>query len=426
MSKPIPQLGYHYYPDESHFTESDLSTWLPRLDSLGANWLTILGSQRRAIPESFLKNLLHAGIEPIIHIQTPMGSMSREDLLPLLTSYARWGIRYVVVFDRPNMRLSWCEAAWGRKALVERFLDIILPILEAERSSGLIPVLPPLEPGGDYWDTAFLEGILVTLSRRGLKSLLEELTLSLYAWTYDHPIDWGAGGPMRWAESKPYYTPPVSQDQRGFRIFDWYSEISLKTIGRSLPMLAIAGGARLSPSLHAINEDEHTEKNLSIVRALESSDVPPSLKSFCFYLLAANEIHPHYPDVWYPTKDEPLAIVRGIQRLVSSSSKGIRKSLAHYVLLPDRLEPAEVLGWKGLSKLLKDKQPAFGFSPLEARLAQEVTIVGDEDLIPASIENDLQNTGCIVRRIQEKNDENSDTQKYLDYFLSNILGEKHG
>ncbi len=426
MPKPIPMLGYHYYPDEAHFTEIDLSTWLPRLDSLGANWITMFGSPHKAIPEFFIKGLLEAGIEPIIHIQAQLEKHTRDDLQSLFTSYARWGAHYVVVFDRPNLRQSWSESAWGRKALVERFLDISLPILESERSAGLIPILPPLEPGGDYWDTAFLEGMLVSISRRGLKSLLDELALSLYAWTYHHPIDWGSGGPTRWAETKPYETPPGSQDHMGFRIIDWYSEISMDTVGRSLPMLALAGGASRSSDPHETNLDEHSEKNLSIVRTLESADIPPSLKGFCFYLLAADETHPHYDDAWYPSKDEPLAIVKGIQRLISSSSKGIRKSLAHYVLLPDRLEPAEVLAWNGLSELLKEKQPAFGFSPLEARLAQEVTIVGGEDLIPSSIENDLRKTGCIVQRFQSKEAENSDIQRYLDHFLSNIMGEKHG
>ena len=426
MSKPIPQLGYHYYPDETHYTENDLSTWLPRLDSLGAKWITILGSQNRAIPEFFIKGLLEADIEPIIHMQVPMEQVTRDDLLPLFTSYSKWGVRYVVIFDRPNLRTSWNEATWGRKALVERFLDLMLPILEAQRSIGLIPVLPPLEPGGDYWDTAFLEGALLSISRRGFKSLLDELTLSLYAWTYDHPIDWGSGGPTRWAETKPYHTPPGSQDQCGFRIFDWYSDISMKTVGRSLPMLALAGGARLNAGSLEMSMDDHTEKNLSIVRTLESNDVSLSLKGFCFYLLAANETHPHHKEVWYPSKSEPLPIVQGIQRLISSSTKGIRKSLAHYVLLPDRLEPTEVLTWDALSKLLKEEQPAFGFSPLEARLAQEVTIVGGEELIPSSIENDLRKTGCTVQRILEKDAENSETQRYLEYFLSNILGEKHG
>jgi len=420
MAKPIQQLGYHYYPDEAHYTEKDLSLWLPRLESLGANWITLQGSHRRAVPEPFLKGLLEAGVEPIIHIPSQMGRVTAGDLLPLLTSYAGWGIRYVIIFDRPNLRRSWPEATWSRMRLIERYLDLLLPILEAERALGMTPVLPPLEPGGDYWDTAFLEGTLTSLIRRGHKNLIDELNLSLYAWTYDHAIDWGLGGPEKWAESRPYNTPPGSQDQLGFRIFDWYSSIAIDAIGRSLPMIAIAGGATME------NPADHTEKNISIVRTLESSDVPSSLKSFSFYLLASDPSHPHYNNVWFPHDKEPLSVIPGIQRLISSSAKGIRKSLAHYVLLPDRIKPAEVLNWKTLSDLLIDKKPAFGFSPLEARLAQQVTLAGSEDLIPPSIETDLRETGCVVNRISEEAETPpSETQKYLDYFLSNIIGEKH-
>jgi len=174
------------------------------------------------------------------------------------------------------------------------------------------------------------------------------------------------------------------------------------------------------------NPADHTEKNISIVRTLESSDVPSSLKSFSFYLLASDPSHPHYNNVWFPHDKEPLSVIPGIQRLISSSAKGIRKSLAHYVLLPDRIKPAEVLNWKTLSDLLIDKKPAFGFSPLEARLAQQVTLAGSEDLIPPSIETDLRETGCVVNRISEEAETPpSETQKYLDYFLSNIVGEKH-
>jgi hypothetical protein len=426
MSKPIPHLGYHYYPDEDHFTENDLLLWLPRLESLGAQWLTIRGSQLKAIPEFFIAALIEAGIEPIVHIPIQVEMFSPTDFLPIFTSYARWGVRYVVLFDRPNMRRFWNEASWNRKSLAERFLDLILPFLEAQRSVGLTPILPPLEPGGDYWDTAFLESLLSSFARRGNKKLLEELTLTIYSWTNNRPIDWGLGGPERWIETQPYHTPEGSQDQRGFRIFDWYSQISTNIIGRDLPMLALAGGATFSSPSNELTPEVHTQKNLSIVRALENNDVPMSLKGFCFYLLAAKEPHPHYADSWFLSENETRPIVERLQRLLSSSAKGIRKSLAHYVLLPDQVEPAEVLTWHELSNLLKEKKPTLGFSPLEARLAQEVTIVGSEELIPPAIENDLRKTGCTVHRIHgNKQPELSDSQKYLDYFLSNILGEKH-
>ncbi|PKP01191.1 MAG: hypothetical protein CVU11_15960, partial [Bacteroidetes bacterium HGW-Bacteroidetes-6] len=40
--------------------------------------------------------------------------------------------------------------------LVERFLDRFLPLANQVVSEGAVPVMPALEPGGNYWDTAFL------------------------------------------------------------------------------------------------------------------------------------------------------------------------------------------------------------------------------------------------------------------------------
>ncbi len=67
-------------------------------------------------------------------------------------------------------------------------------MLRTQISAGLQPIFPPLEPGGDYWDTAFLEAALASLKRRA-PDLINQIVLALYAWTYDQPLDWGAGGP---------------------------------------------------------------------------------------------------------------------------------------------------------------------------------------------------------------------------------------
>ena len=58
MAKTIPQLGFHYFPDDQHFTDQDLDTWTPILASLEARWLTLRASARRAIPENFIKGLM--------------------------------------------------------------------------------------------------------------------------------------------------------------------------------------------------------------------------------------------------------------------------------------------------------------------------------------------------------------------------------
>src|SRR5689334_20462084 len=94
-------LGFHYFPDEAHYRKADLQAWLPELVALEAKWLTLIGSLTRAVPEAFVKGLLDAGIEPIIHIpavptkRDPKG-VTVTTLSGLFKTYARWGVRYVV------------------------------------------------------------------------------------------------------------------------------------------------------------------------------------------------------------------------------------------------------------------------------------------------------------------------------------------
>jgi hypothetical protein len=407
MSQPIPHLGYHYYPDDQHFTQSDLSIWIPILRSLGARWLTLRASTRRAIPEEFIRVLQNAHIEPIIHIPCKIGEIHPHELSPLLEAYARWGVRYVVVFDRPNMQDQWTGNAWARKELVERFVDACQPVLLAQHQAGLAPVLPPLEPGGDYWDLAFLEGTLRSLSRRENSSLLHNLVLSAYAWTYGHPLEWGSGGPERWSESKPYSTPQGSQDHRGFRIFEWYHAVASHAGDFSPQVLVIAGGATLSQKDNKVDEKHHQEQNLAIAELLKGGELPSYLLNFSFYHLTSDPSHPDHGSAWFPETDDPRPIVESIQQWVKETAKtktGIEKHLRRYLLLPNDLDPLAIRDWQMISELIRKQHPTMGFSPIEARLASEVIIAGNEDAIPLAVDRQLKSSGCVVRRLEVDND----------------------
>ncbi len=212
------RIGFHHFPDYSHFREDDLRLWLPRLHSLGAKWLTLVAPLNRAIPELFLNGLLSEGIEPILHFQFSLDSPPHaQDIQLLLSAYYRWGVHYVIYFDRPNNRCAWSTKAWMQDDLVERFLDRFLPLAKIASEAGLKVVFPPLAPGGDYWDTTFLRAALQAIEHRGNYRLLENLVLSAYAYAGDRSLDWGHGGPERWPATRPNITPPGSQDQCGFQ-----------------------------------------------------------------------------------------------------------------------------------------------------------------------------------------------------------------
>ena len=397
------RLGFHYLPDDRHFTRSDADAWLPLLTGLEAGWLILRAGADKAVPESFLKAVLDAGIEPIIHIPARVGSLRDDDLAPLLTSYARWGVRYVVVFDRPNLRSSWESSEWSRGGLVERFLDRALPFLRLAEASGLAPVLPPLEPGGDYWDTAFLEAALASLLRRGEHALLEHLCLGVYAWTYDRPLNWGAGGPVAWPEARPYLTPPGAQDQRGFRIFDWYAGVATRVLEHDLPMIVLAGGATPPRGRSGLLGDSYGEQNAEIVRALLSEEVPASVLNFGFYLLSADETSADAHAAWFTDPEAPRPWVEAVRRAIRAGAKSVRpaqaRPIAHYLLLPTTDMVSLSGWWEALLPFVAEGHPVIGFSAREARAAERVTLVGNSDELPAEVENELREAGCRVARI---------------------------
>jgi len=458
--QPLPpmntRLGFHYFPDTLHFREDDLTTWLPELRSLGATWLTLLAPAERAVPEFFLKGLLQTGIEPVLHFNLPLEFHNRPETLDLLFStYARWGVHYVTLFDRPNSRSSWSPAAWAQADLVERFLDIFLPVAESALREGLIPVFPPLEPGGDYWDTAFLRAALRGIQRRGQTHLLDSLALAAYAWAGERPLNWGAGGPERWPAARPYFTPASAQDQRGFRIFDWYLTMAQAELGQNLPILLLRAGScppescslRESRSLRSkpvvlLPETaavDHTRRNLAIanlvsgetaradpfdrLRAGLTSDqqneliepVPPEVLACNFWLLSTSAGSPYSNLAWFQPDGTFLPIVGEMRKWIAGvravADLGMPGSISvipdnnqshpisHYLLLP-------IYGWgvpewhlDAVRPFIKEFHPTIGFSLDEASHAVRVTVVGgvqaysDQDLQP------LRQAGCTVERI---------------------------
>lgn len=400
MGTTTARLGFHYYPDDRHFTEADLHSWLPTFQALKAGWLVLRGSSNRAVPEFFIHALQAKGIDPIIHIPARIGALKLDEISPLLNAYASWGVRYVVLYDRPNMRFSWDGENWARRGLVERFLDHALPVLEAVRAVGLRPVLPPLEPGGDYWDTAFLAATLSSLVRRGHHTLLQDLTLGCYAWTFDRSLDWGAGGPARWKTSLPYATPLDAEDQLGFQIFDWYAAISRSSAGLILPNLVLAGGAGPRANPAAV---ERSAANCEIARRFAEGQVPAHVLNMAFYLLACEPQDPHAHLAWFNSARAPRPLAGPFFQtdethfgpaLPGSQSKSSDWQFEHYVLLPQTLISELDAQLTSIEQLSPGARPAVGYSPHEARRARTVTLVGGAQAFPSALLDDLRRAGC--------------------------------
>lgn len=404
------RIGFHYIPDTLHYRDSDLRRWLPELQELGASWLTLMASPTRAIPEFFIRDLVDAEIEPIVHIHTAVSlPLAHPELNPILEAYANWGVQYVCLFDRPNVRQSWGDSSWAQNDLVERFLDIYLPLAETSLQFGLKPVFPPLEPGGDYWDTAFLRTALAAIHRRGHHQLISKLTLGVYAWADEHPLDWGAGGPERWPGARPYFTPPGEQDQRGFRIFDWYMILSHATLGKSLPIILMGAGDR---------RHQKIDKNLSIALLMEgdiegnTESVPSEVLTCNFWLLSAPPDSDHADEGWYQLNGKALPTAKALKKYMADRDsrrdngkimRGFNENsidkFEHYLLIPSYEWGVADWHLDIIKPFIKKHKPIMGFSVEEAKHARRVTVLGGKENFSEETLTELRSAGCIVQRI---------------------------
>ena len=406
------RLGFHYFPDSTHYRQSDLAFWLPKLKQLEAKWLVLNAPGERAIPEHFIRGLIEAGIEPVLHFRLlPDQIPGHEDLELFFRTYVSWGVQYVVLFDRPNLQSSWRSVDWAQIHLVERFLDIYLPLAEACLQTGLLPIFPPLEPGGNYWDTAFLQASLQGIQRRGHTQLLEKLVIGAYAWSGDRPLDWGTGGPERWPGARPYFTPQGEQDQRGFRIFDWYDALVRSVLVEPLPIFLFGVGCPLGEDPEF---KTHTSNNWMMAQLLRNDSVPkmepiPEMViGGAFWLVEDSTEDQQVRGAWFRSGGEARPIVEAIQKWTSNASMGqssLQKEsrlLSHYLLIPSFEWGISDFHFDLIRPFVKKHQPTIGFSIEEAIKAKRVTIVGGLETFPEEKANELRSAGCIVDRISDQ------------------------
>lgn len=444
IKSPFPshntRIGLHYFPDTLHYRESDLQTWLPRLQSMAVSWLVLLSPSDRAIPEHFIRGLSQAGIEPIIQFETQPGAwLKPEEIQTLLAAYRRWGVHSTLFYERPNSRRSWPSPDWAQKGLVDRFLEQYLPLARLALAEGLNPILPLLEPGGSYWDTTFLRAMLESLLRRKENALLENLVLSAYAWSWERPLNWGAGGPERWPDARPYHTSPETQDQRGFRAYDWYQAIVKALLGKPLPVVLFQAGISGDPLNQSPQQDTTVNGKtiLAIARLLEGEDlndpsdpsshldaIPEEVVACNFWLLATDTYSPFQNQAWFQQdggciplvedwihwagekcqqKTAPIVndLLEDIEPLVAPpvgpSENGY--PIAHYLLLPTYEWGIADWHLEVIRPFVKKYQPTIGFSVSEASMAARVTVVGNEQVFPDSLIARFRMGGAIVERV---------------------------
>ena len=373
----------------------------------------------QSLPVNLISTLDENGITVDVFLKTTM--REEFDLLAyqdLINTLSNLHIRHLILFDRPNQQNFWDPQTWIKPNLLEIFLEKFSLLAEKCLEKNIQPVFPPLQPGGDFWDTVFLRLALQSLKDKGKTNLLENLTLCAYSWTNDHSIQWGAGGPERWPASTPYYTPQNSENQQGFRTFDWYQANAKAVLNHTLPILLLQAGRAAEYGIPSqtdplsITQDilEVLYPNLYMRSDEEDLREPiPAEVSTCFFLV----------DMDWQNLQGLFAKIQNAQAVQPEKtaspeqSKSIPDQFVHYLLVPDESWQSDPAKTAALQPFMNKFHPHTGVSVNEALDASEVTLLVTEyDDMQEKMNILAQNESILVRRmrvepslyVEERND----------------------
>ena len=367
-------------------------------------------------PQSLPAHAISALTQNGIHVDIFLKSTLNEDFdllsyQDLLNNLAGLNVERVILFDRPNQQNFWKPEVWIQPDLVERFLEKYILLAEYCLEKSLQPVFPPLQPAGDYWDTAFLRLALQSLKEKGKTNLLNAFILSSYGWTYDHPMNWGSGGPECWPSSAPYYTPEDSQDQQGFRGYEWYQAQVKAVLDRRVPILLLQAGRQVEYGKEmtedAITKQAETVQGILCMLypdifsdAQENTPVllPETIVS-CNFLVDLD---------WDKLNSLFNGLFSSQSTLTETETPAEEKNIPapkveHYLLLPDETWQSDEKKAALLKPFLNRYHPVVGTSLNIALDAKEVTlVVTNQEEADEKISILQQNEGIMIRKIRMK------------------------
>ena len=434
------KLGFHYYKDAGHFDDPSLDYWLPKLQAAGTSWLVVYAPDKSEIPENFIQRLRDVRIEPIIVLNYSISEPpSIQIFQQRMAYYHSIGIHMVQFFNRPNMRSSWNAEDWIKPGLVSRFVRRFADYATACVREKVIPLFPMLEPGGDYWDLAFLQSSIKQIRKEFSDSLLSNLVFTASAGLNRHPLSWNENGPSAYPPAVPYSDSQV--DHRGFYLFRWYEEILKKEIGKSVPlMLMNAGLWDPSAGIFDVVTKESKQQYLNILNLLQDITVKPDnaipsyILSCCVYKLptaeslsasvpasgsvaenlfgkdlksGAEQGIPFYkkiPEAIRSFNSKLIVSVKQIGTNIATTYKYAARlfqggRLKEYFLLPEvnSLFTEEQLNT--IRQYIKMHKCSSGNDLNEALASKNVIMIDDQALYPAYMLRQLQDRGCAVHTV---------------------------
>ena len=387
-----------------------METWLPLLSRLGASYVVYKTGFDCGLSEDVFLIARENNLEPIIHFTSELPIVRKfNDAVVLLDIYAKRGVESIILGDKPNTKGAWSDDGWHYENLVDHFLDRFIPLANYAVMAGMKPVLPPMQPGGGYWDTAFIELVMKGLKRRKLDEVLEKLTLSSYGYTFKHPLSWGKGGPEVWSASRPYLTPDGQEDQLGFHNFEWVQAQAKKVVGRQLPVLILDAG-NSGVDVHDKDSEQILEDIQRVLLVYRDDITAPEEESKAYPTLGDSITGCTFDLETFAAALDGNLSVEVLEHVFSSrkdcdeksiSSEKNQKMFSHYLLLPRHASGVSDVVLNKVRPVIKKYQPTIGFSLNEAVMAQKVTVFPDPVLFTDEFINQLRSAGCIVEILPE-------------------------
>jgi len=422
------RLGFHYFPDADHYGQKNIKQWLPIFQRMKIGWLVLRSPLTYAIPEDFIRPLVEAGIKLIVDFQQPLTQDPDWSAIEvLLSAYGKWGISYSLLDRNANLRNSWGSSRWGNPDLIKVYADQFLKFSGLALDNAIHPVLGPLVPGGDYWDSAFLKILLSEIGESASAIIRNNFALSTYGWTYNRPLDWGAGGPAAWPAARAYQNPSAeSQNQQGFRSYEWVDAAAHTVFGRSLPVLLLEAGIPSSIGDNFMDSPDLSDQ-MDIVGLINGRNVyskenpnrllqpfPSYLKSANFFILSSKNPD-HELLCWFQEDGQRLSpaqaffVREGLLDMVSlpenppifprMDDDAHEFSYHRYILISQDLVPSAAEILESLHSVIEKDKPMVGFSFEDACQAAAITYITTDSEVNPDLMQILRSQGSLIRII---------------------------
>ncbi len=171
--------GLDWFPTD-YQTQAVVDRFVPELAAMKIRWVVILQGMDdwNMIANDYLIDRLNAeGIQVVMRIDRQIGPMDWQRLGWIVARYRERGVRYIQIFNEPNVDDEWCTDAPHTPAA---YVAWWVQAAQVVAANGGLPGFAPMSPQSDDSDLAFFQAALEELKRLGRFDLVNTMWISIH------------------------------------------------------------------------------------------------------------------------------------------------------------------------------------------------------------------------------------------------------